>query len=138
MLAGCSGTNRPGSALGGECHVFERPQYVVLGKTRYDQRVVDTFVESGVGACGWQRPAARPASLNAAPGAKPAPAATPKKRGLLKRLKDRLTGTPAPAPVAVPKFPAPLPAPAAPEPAPPPPPAPAPIDPVKQLLHPKG
>ena len=138
MLAGCAGTNRPASVLGGECHVFERPQYVVLGKTRYDQRFVDTVVESGVGACGWERPAPRPASLNAAPGAKPAPVVAPKKRGMFRRIKDRLTGTPAPAQVAVPEFPAPLPAPAPQTVAPPALPPPAPIDPVKQLLHPKG
>ena len=35
-MAAC-GTLRPASVVGGECRVFERPDYVVRGQTRYDQ-----------------------------------------------------------------------------------------------------
>jgi hypothetical protein len=40
------------------------PEYAVRGKTKYDQNWVDDTVESGVGGCGWQRPAARPPALD--------------------------------------------------------------------------
>ena len=129
-LGGCPGTSLPGSVAGGECRVFERPPYAVLGKTRYDQHVADTFVESGVGGCGWQRPAKRPASLDVAPGQKVAAVAAPKKRGLFKRIRDRLTTKKEPVPFLPPEAP---PAPIAVVPAPVPPPR----DPVDELLHPR-
>ena len=108
---------------------------MVLGKTRYDQGIVDRFVESGVGGCGWQRPAKRPASLDVVPGQKVAAVAAPKKHGLFKRLRDRLTTKKEPVPFLQPEAP-PAPVavvPLAPAPAPPPPPR----DPVDELLHPR-
>ena len=36
------GTLRPASVGGGECRVFERPEYAVLGQTRYDQNWIDS------------------------------------------------------------------------------------------------
>ena len=91
LLLGSCQTTGIGSVIGGECKIFERPQYVVLGKRSYDQDWIDSQVEGGVGGCGWKRPAARPASLDAAPGQKARPAAKPvKKRGLIRRIKDRV------------------------------------------------
>jgi hypothetical protein len=58
-MAAC-GTLRPASVGGGECRVFERPEYAVLGQTRYDQNWIDSNTEAGVAACGWQRPKPRP------------------------------------------------------------------------------
>jgi hypothetical protein len=73
-IAGCAGTNLPGSVAGGECKVFERPPYVVKGARRYDQNWIDGNVEAGVGACGWKRPAARPAAIDTADTIPAAPA----------------------------------------------------------------
>lgn len=88
-IAGCAGTNLPASVRGGECRVFERPQFVVLGKRRYDQDWIDGNVEAGVGACGWQRPKPRPASSDGGAAAS-AVAAPVKKRGLFGRAKARV------------------------------------------------
>lgn len=63
LLAGCA-SGGPGSVRGGECRVFERPEFVVLGKRRYDQNWIDSNIEGGVGACGWQRPKPRPPILD--------------------------------------------------------------------------
>ena len=144
LLAGC-GTSGPASVKGGECRIFEAPKYVVLGKRQYDQDWIDGNIEGGVGGCNWQRPKPRPAALDAVQGQRLAPAQA-KKRGLLKRIRDRVVH-----PFAAP------PAPAAPSPpvvaepasqpmiAPPPiprddvkplPPPPKPRDPVDELLHP--
>ena len=68
-VAAC-GTLRPASVGGGECRVFERPDYAVLGQTRYDQNWIDSNTEAGVAACGWQRPKPRPQALGRPPGAK--------------------------------------------------------------------
>lgn len=129
-LTGCQ-TIGPASVKGGECRIFERPEYAVRGKRPYDQDWIDGNVEAGVGGCGWKRPKARPASLDAVPGQKAAPV---KKRGILKRIKDRVVA-PFTAPVApVVEVPAPVivvPATAPPAPAPKPP-----RDPVDELLHP--
>jgi hypothetical protein len=89
MLGACQHTG-VGSVRGGECKIFERPQYVVLGKRPYDQDWIDSQVEGGVGGCGWQRPKPRPASLDAVPGQKAAAAKPVKKPGLIKRVKDRV------------------------------------------------
>ncbi len=70
-MAAC-GTLRPASVVGGECRVFERPEYVVLGQTRYDQNWINSNTEAGVAACGWQRPKPRPQAL----GDRPAPSIT--------------------------------------------------------------
>ena len=64
------GTLRPASVGGGECRVFERPEYAVLGQTRYDQNWIDSNTEAGVAACGWQRPKPRPQGLSKTPGGK--------------------------------------------------------------------
>lgn len=63
LCAGCA-SGGPGSVRGGECRVFERPEFVVHGKRRYDQNWIDSNIEGGVGACGWQRPKPRPPSLD--------------------------------------------------------------------------
>lgn len=128
-LGGCMQT-LSGSVAGGESKVFERPPYVVLGKTRYDQGWIDSQVEGGVASFGWKRPAPRPASLDA-PAARKAKAAAPvKKRDVLKRTKDRVVH-PFTKPVAavVESPPLAVIVPAAP---------PAPRDPVDELLHPNG
>ena len=54
------GMLRRASVGGGECRVFERPEYVVLAQTPYDQNWIDSNTEAGVAACGWQRPKSRP------------------------------------------------------------------------------
>lgn len=145
LLAGCAGTNLPGSVKGGECKVFERPQYVVLGKRSYDQNWIDGNVEAGVGACGWQRPAKRPASLDAkkksASSAPQLGTQKPKKRGIFRRTIDKVLprsrpGDATPAPVELHEEVAPLPTSVAqpgPPPAPPPPMRRAPVD---ELLSP--
>jgi hypothetical protein len=130
-LAGCQ-TTGPASVKGGECRVFERPEYAIRGARQYDQDWVDSQIEGGVGACGWKRPAARPASLDAAPGQKVAPTFKAKKRGLIKRIKDRVVHpfTKPVAPIVESPPVASVPAPVVQ--------APPPRDPVDELLHPGG
>jgi hypothetical protein len=127
LLTGCQSGKMLTSIPSGEAKVFEAPPYAVRGVTKYDQGWIDSQVEGGVAAFGWPRPAARPASLDKHPAVRPAPA--PKKRGIIKRIKDRVTGkTPAiePVPYLVPPVPA-----VEPQPAPPPP-----RDRVDELLRP--
>lgn len=124
-LAGCQ-TTGPASVRGGECRIFERPEYAVRGLRQYDQDWVDRQVEGGVGGCGWKRPKARPASFDAVPGRKVV-AAPVRKRGIVARIKDRVLPPPpvqAPEPVVQ--------APVVAAPAPPP----KPRDPVDELLEP--
>jgi hypothetical protein len=85
--------------------VFERPDYVVLGQTRYDQNWIDSNTEAGVAACGWQRPRPRPQALSKSPGAKPHAPAKKKRPGLVGRIKR----TVAPSASAQPSAPAPIP-----------------------------
>lgn len=115
MLGGCE-TLGTGSIAGGECKVMNRPPYVVQGKAAYDQNWIDNEVEGGVGACGWKRPAPRPAALDAAPARKVA--APPARRGLVARAKDRARSI-WPSPSAVPSAPLPEPVPVVAEPPPP-------------------
>lgn len=135
MLSGCV-TTGPASIKGGECRIFERPQYAVRGLRQYDQDWIDSQVEGGVGGCRWKRPAARPPSFDAVQGQR-AKAPPVKKRGFMRRIKDRVVHpftkrvapieeTPLP-PVVV------APTPAAPQ---PPAPPPKPRDPVDELLQP--
>lgn len=84
-IAGCAGNSLPASVVGGECKVFERPEYAVRGKRRYDQDWIDSQVEGGVGGCGWKRPKPRPASFDAPRTKKPVPL-PPKKRTLVERI----------------------------------------------------
>jgi hypothetical protein len=67
LLAGCASNNKFASLDGpdGACSAFQAPPYVVKGKTRYDQHWVDTQTETGIAGCGWERPKARPLSLDA-------------------------------------------------------------------------
>jgi hypothetical protein len=131
LLLGACQTTGVGSVGGGECKIFERPQYVVLGKRQYDQDWIDSQVEGGVGGCGWQRPQARPASLDAVPGQKAKVVAKPvKKRGLIKRIKDRVVH-----PFTKPVEPV-IESPPPPVVAAPAPPSLAPRDPVDELLQP--
>lgn len=130
LLGGCMQTLK--GSVAGSCAVFERPPYAVKGKTSYDQGVADNFIESGVAGCRWARPAARPASLDSQIYKTPRPSHV-KKRGLLRRIKDRVAH-PFTAPIA-PVVESP---PVADEPKLPPmiePPA-KPRDPVDELLHP--
>jgi hypothetical protein len=120
-----------GSVAGGECKIFERPSYAVLGKRAYDQDWIDSQIEGGVGGCHWQRPAPRPPALDARPGV----AAPAKKPGLIRRLRDRVqppAAWPASAPAAVVPLPQSEPPPPEPPSAPPPPPRSA----LDELLHP--
>ena len=66
LLSGCLKT-LTGSVAGGESQVFERPPYAVRGRTTYDQNWIDSQVEGGVAAFGWERPAPRPPQLDAPP-----------------------------------------------------------------------
>lgn len=141
LLAGCA-TDGIGSIKGGECRIFERPEYAVRGKLQYDQDWIDGNIEAGIGGCGWKRPVARPSALDAPKGHIVVRSAPVKKRGLLKRIKDRVAH-PFSKPVAPimqsPPFAdrwTPIAKPTPPEPAPAPMPAPAPRDPVDELLHP--
>ncbi|WP_448031559.1 hypothetical protein [Bradyrhizobium liaoningense] len=120
LLAGCGHSGRA-SIAGGECRIFEAPQYEVRGKRAYDQDWIDSQVEGGVGGCHWKRPAPRPASIDAAPARRPAVAKPAKRRGIVARIRDRVMPPkewpaaappiePAPAPVVVPP-PAPAPRP---------------------------
>lgn len=145
LIAGCAGTNLPGSVKGGECRVFERPQFVVLGRKPYDQKWIDGNVEAGVGACGWQRPAKRPASLDAKKkSASPAPqlgTQKPKKKGIFRRAVDKVLprsnpGDVTPAPVELHQEVAPLPSTTVAQPEPPPAPPPTKRAPVDELLSP--
>jgi hypothetical protein len=128
LLTACQSGKMLTSIPSGEAKVFEAPPYAVRGVTKYDQGWIDSQVEGGVAAFGWPRPAARPAALDKHPAIRPAPAPA-KKRGVVKRIKDRITGNnPAIAPVPY-LPPAPV---AQPVPATPPPPR----DRVDELLRP--
>jgi hypothetical protein len=134
------------SVTGGECHVFERPEYAIKGATHYDQRWADGNTEAGVGACGWERPKPRPPELDQAPAARSratSPARAPKVslRTRVKRfIVPSAAAAPAPPPPHVEA------APAAPEPVvttvrtvpveppPDPPPPPPPPDPLDELI----
>ena len=107
-LAGCGDREALRSVVGSECKIFERPEYAVEGRTRYDQRWIDRQVEGGVGGCSWPRPAARPPELAAQPAVRAAPAPV-KRPGFVKRIKAKLTRAPVapPAPKAVDVQPAP-------------------------------
>lgn len=125
-LAGCA-TAPKVSVMNGECKTFERPPYAIRGLRQYDQDWIDSTIEGGVGACGWQRPAERPAELDA-------PAKVTHKTHAKRKLKPWvrflhfLHHSPkpvvAPEPVAADPVPEP--------PAPPPPPAPK--RPIDELL----
>jgi hypothetical protein len=67
--------------------VFERPAYVVLGQTRYDQNWIDSNTEAGVAACGWQRPQPRPPELNRPPTTNHLAPAKKKRPSLIGRIK---------------------------------------------------
>lgn len=96
LLAGCATAPHPASVANGTCKVFEAPRYAVKGKKQYDQDWIDSTVEGGVGACGWQRPAARPAEVDAKQKvAKPLPK---KKPGWLRFLHGLRKPAAAPAP----------------------------------------
>lgn len=134
LLAGCM-TTGPSSVKGGECRIFERPEYAVRGKTRYDQDWVDGNIEAGVGGCGWRRPKTRPASFDATPAQRKATAPPPKKKTVIQRIKDRVAHPftkqvepvveSPPVPVVIPR---PQPSPSAPP--------PKPTDPADELLQP--
>ncbi len=96
-LGGCIQT-LTGTIPGAESKVFNAPPYVVLGKAKYDQDVIDNWVEGGVAAYGWKRPAPRPAYIDAP--IKGKSIAKPiKKPGLLKRIKNKITQYRQPDPV---------------------------------------
>lgn len=109
LLAGCA-SKGPASIAGGECKIFEAPAYEVRGEQPYDQDWIDSQVEGGVGGCHWKRPARRPASLDAAPGARRA-VVKPARRGILRRIRVRVLPPKLEVPAAAPAL-EPLPAPA--------------------------
>ncbi|MGK7056950.1 hypothetical protein AB4853_10750 [Bradyrhizobium sp. 1050_B9_N1_2] len=119
LLAGCA-SHGPASIAGGECRIFEAPQYEVRGHRAYDQDWIDSQVEGGVGGCRWKRPQPRPASIDAGPPAKAA-AAPAKRRGIVARIRDRVLPPKVepPAAAAPPLEPPPAPAVVAPAPRPP-------------------
>jgi hypothetical protein len=123
------GTLRPASVASGECRVFERPDYVVLGQSRYDQNWIDSNTEAGVAACGWQRPKPRPQALGMPPSVKHHTPAKKKRPGLVGRFKCVI----APSASAQPSSPAATPIP---EPRLIPAPPVAPRDPIDELLEP--
>lgn len=83
LASGCAHQSAPGFVSNGECKFLERPEYAVKGKAQPDQDWIDSTIEGGVGACGWQRPAPRPESA-VVKGKKVAPkAAKAKKPGWL-------------------------------------------------------
>jgi hypothetical protein len=51
LLGGCAGKG-PASIAGGECKIFERPEYAVRGAKPYDQDRIDSQAEGGVGGRG--------------------------------------------------------------------------------------
>lgn len=130
-LGGCTSIQKINSIHGGEAKIFERPQYEVRGATRYDQDWIDSQVEGGVAAFGWERPAPRPPELDHPSQRLPTIAAKPaKKPRLLKRIKNKLIKPKAmPTPVSEPSPVVPA------EIVPPPPPPRKPID---ELLQPRG
>ena len=119
------GTLRPASVGGGECRVFERPEYAVLGQTRYDQNWIDSNTEAGVAACGWQRPKPRPQGLSKATGGKQLAPTKKKRPGLIGRIKRAVA--PSASAQSSPLVPEQQPVPAAPA---------KPRDPVDELLEP--
>jgi len=129
FLGGCQNKALITSIPGGESKVFERPEYEVRGQTRYDQNWIDSQIEGGVAAFRWDRPGPRPPELDAPANKMPKVAPAPRKKlGVLKRIKAKITGTPAQAPTmqAVPYLEAP----------PDPPPPPKLRRPIDELLHP--
>lgn len=137
LLGACDPQTLKGSVAGTECRVFERPPYAVRGQRPYDQNWIDSQIEGGVGACGWPRPAARPAAIDAATPVLPSAPAPARPRGVVARIKAVVHRPPV-APAAVPVV----------ETAPPPmvatdaepikPPAPPPRTRLELLLDPNG
>jgi hypothetical protein len=60
LLGACSKDMKPASILGGECHIFHPPGYIVKGKTRFDNVWIEDTTEAGITGCGWERPHKRP------------------------------------------------------------------------------
>jgi hypothetical protein len=125
IMTAC-GTLRPASVGGGECRVFERPEYSVLGQTRYDQNWIDSNTEAGVAACGWQRPKPRPQALGRPPAVKQLAPAKKTRPGLISRVKRAVAPSASAQPSAQAATPEPPPVPTAPA---------APRDPVDELLE---
>lgn len=60
-LTGCATSGA--LSIKGACNSFVAPITAVAGKTPPDQEWVDETTESGISACGWPRPKARPVAL---------------------------------------------------------------------------
>jgi hypothetical protein len=106
IVTGCAGSNLPASVSGGECRVFVAAAHEMIGKTRYDQEWIDQTIESGVAACGWPRPKARPKNWDDVRSYAKEVAAAPvqQRRGVIQRIKDKFKRKPAPvASVPAPK-----------------------------------
>src|SRR4051812_205575 len=84
-LAACATTKLPGSAAG-LSEVIPTAEYVVLGKTQYDQDFVDACVVAG-DTVGHAPPKPRPPELDKAPGLSTAPPVAAHKPTLHERLK---------------------------------------------------
>lgn len=144
LMAGCAHKG-PASIAGGECKIFERPEYEVRGQKQYDQDWIDSQVEGGGGGCGWPPPKPRPPELDASPPTRAAPPPVKKRPGLIRRIKSRAEATftrrraavPALSVPSEPFVQPPSTAAAAPPEAAAPPPPPPPRSLVDQLLHPE-
>lgn len=147
LAAGCAHKG-PASIAGGECKIFDRPEWEVRGQKQYDQDWIDSTIEGGGGGCGWAPPKPRPPELDAAPPTRAAPPPVKKRPGLIRRIKSRAEATFTRKRAAVPALTVPTeqfvapPASAAAEPAAPPATPPPPAPPPKrslvdQLLHPE-
>lgn len=55
VLAGCVG-QRPASIGGGECRIFDDPDFAVQGKRLKDKQWIGKTQETGIEVCGWKRP----------------------------------------------------------------------------------
>jgi hypothetical protein len=124
---------------GGECKIKEPPPHVILGKTQVDQDWVDGEIEVGVTVCGFPRPGPRPATLDAPTTRQIAAAPAPvKRKGFVRRVKERLIRPASAAEAPAPLQPQPPIVPGPPVVAAPTPPAPPPPqDPVDALLRPR-
>src|SRR5690349_20819745 len=65
LMAGCASSNLPASVKGGECYIFQAPDYAIRGKRQVDQNWIDDNTEAGIAACNWHRPKKRPSTHTA-------------------------------------------------------------------------
>lgn len=54
LLAGCVSTGP--ATVEGECRLFRDPGFAVMGARPQDSRWIARTQETGIAACGWERP----------------------------------------------------------------------------------